>query len=94
MIQGKTNIAKGMSFLDDNHNRLIGTPVGLTFPPGAISHLPWGQPRAITQFHAKSQSREAGRGIGKYTSIWMRQQDGSSELVLDRGNASPAPMYP
>lgn len=27
MIQGKTNIAKGMSFLDDNHNRLIGTPV-------------------------------------------------------------------
>jgi hypothetical protein len=27
MIQGKTNIAKGVSFLDDNNNRLIWTPV-------------------------------------------------------------------
>ncbi|HEY4766629.1 MAG TPA: hypothetical protein VIH75_23360 [Candidatus Sulfotelmatobacter sp.] len=25
---GKTNIAKGMSFLADNNHRLIGTPVG------------------------------------------------------------------
>jgi hypothetical protein len=32
--------------------------------------------------------------FGKYTSIWMRQQDGTSELVLDMGNASPAPMWP
>jgi hypothetical protein len=28
MIQGKTNIAKGMSFLADNNNRPIGTPIG------------------------------------------------------------------
>jgi hypothetical protein len=27
MIQGKTNIAKGMSFFEDNNNRLIWTPV-------------------------------------------------------------------
>ena len=28
MIQGKTNTAKGMSFFEDNNNRLIWTPVG------------------------------------------------------------------
>ena len=28
LIQGKTEIAKGMSFLDDKNNRLIWTPVG------------------------------------------------------------------
>jgi ketosteroid isomerase-like protein len=28
VIQGKTNIAKGMSFLDDKNNRLVWTPVG------------------------------------------------------------------
>src|SRR6478609_314540 len=28
LIQGKTEIAKGMGFLDDKNNRLIWTPVG------------------------------------------------------------------
>lgn len=34
MIQGKTNIAKGMSFFEDNNNRLIWTPVGAEIPSG------------------------------------------------------------
>ena len=28
---------------------------------------------------------------GKYTSIWKKQADGSWKVVLDMGNASPAP---
>src|SRR5579863_5683558 len=28
LIEGKTNIAPGMSFLDDKNNRLVWTPVG------------------------------------------------------------------
>ena len=83
-----------MSFLDDNNNRLIGTPVGADISSwGDLAFTLWGNLGQL-RIPRKSQSREAGRGIGKYTSVWMRQQDGTSELVLDRGNASPPPMYP
>jgi len=46
MIQGKTNIAKGMSFLADNNNRLIGTPIGAGVSSSGGLALYLGQPRA------------------------------------------------
>jgi hypothetical protein len=68
MIQGKTNIAKGMSFLADNNNRLIGAPVGAD-PSSGRSRVYLGQARAITH---STQKTKPGRRVveyRKYTSI-------------------------
>jgi ketosteroid isomerase-like protein len=85
LIQGKTEIAKGMGFLDDKNNRLIWTPVGADISASADLGYTYG----TFEFHAINKDGKATVDYGKYTSIWKLQKDGSWKVVLDMGNASP-----
>lgn len=87
VIEGKTNIAKGMGFLDDKNNRLIWTPVGA----GISASADLGYTYGTFEFHAKSKDGKPVVEYGKYTSIWKQQKDGSWKVVLDMGNSSPEP---
>ena len=87
LISGKVNIAKGMGFLDDKNNQLVWTPVG-----GDISSSSdLGYTYGTYEFHSKDKDGKPTVEHGKYTSIWKLQKDGSWKVVLDMGNASPAP---
>jgi ketosteroid isomerase-like protein len=87
VIQGKTNIAQGMGFLDDKNNRLVWTPVGADISASGDLGYTYGN----YEFHSKSKDGKPVVQYGKYTSIWKRQKDGSWKVVLDMGNASPEP---
>jgi len=87
LIQGKTNIAKGMSFLDDKNNRLIWTPVGADISSSGDLGYTYGN----YEFHSKNKESKETIEYGKYTSIWKRQKDESWKVVLDMGNSSPNP---
>jgi ketosteroid isomerase-like protein len=87
LIIGKVEIAKGMGFLDDKNNRLIWTPVGGDISGSGDLGYTYGN----YEFHSKGKDGKAGIEYGKYTSIWKLQKDGSWKVVLDMGNASPAP---
>ncbi|MGA8867685.1 MAG: DUF4440 domain-containing protein, partial [Candidatus Sulfotelmatobacter sp.] len=87
LIQGKTNIAKDMGFLDDKNNSLTWAPVGADIASSGDLGYTYGT------FEFRFKDRE-GKSIvehGKYTSIWKKQKDGSWKVVLDMGNASPEP---
>ena len=86
IIQGKVNIAKGMTFLDDKNNQLIWTPVGADISASADLGYTYGN----FEFHSKDKDGKAVIEYGKYTSIWKLQKDGSWKVVLDMGNAGPA----
>lgn len=43
------------------------------------------------EFHSKDKDGKASIQYGQYTSIWKVQKDGSWKVVLNMGNASPAP---
>ncbi|HTS37219.1 MAG TPA: DUF4440 domain-containing protein [Candidatus Solibacter sp.] len=86
-IHGKVEIAKTMGFLDDKNNQLTWTPVG-----GDISSSgDLGYTYGTYEFHSKDKDGKTNVDYGKYTSIWKLQKDGSWRVVLDMGNASPAP---
>ena len=85
LIQGKTEIAKTMGFLDDKNNRLTWTPIGADIS-GDLGYT-----YGTYEFHAKDKEGKPVIDYGKYTSIWKRQRDGSWKVVLDMGNASPEP---
>jgi ketosteroid isomerase-like protein len=87
VISGKVNIAKGMGFLDDKSNQLIWTPVGADISASADLGYTYGN----YEFHSKDKDGKASIEYGKYTSIWKKQADGGWKVVLDMGNASPAP---
>lgn len=87
IIQGKTNIAKGMGFLDDKNSRLIWTPVGADISSSGDLGYTYGN----FEFHATNKDGKPVVEYGKYTSIWKRQKDGSWKVVLDMGNSSPEP---
>jgi ketosteroid isomerase-like protein len=87
LIEGKVNIAKGMGFLDDKNNQLIWTPVGADISSSGDLGYTYGN----YEFHSKDKDGKPSIDYGKYTSIWKRQADGSWKVVLDMGNASPAP---
>jgi ketosteroid isomerase-like protein len=88
IIQGKTNIAPGMGFLDNKNNRLIWTPVGADISASGDLGYTYGN----YEFHSKNKEGKETVDYGKYTSIWKRQTDGSWKVVLDMGNSSKAPM--
>ncbi len=88
IIQGKTNIAPGMGFLDDKNNRLIWTPVGADISASGDLGYTYGN----YEFHSKNKQGKETVDYGKYTSIWKRQKDGSWKVVLDMGNSSKPPM--
>jgi len=86
-IEGKVNIAPGMNFLDDPNNRLTWTPTG-----GDVSSSgDLGYTYGTFEFRSNDKDGKPRVEHGKYTSIWKLQKDGSWKVVLDMGNASPAP---
>jgi ketosteroid isomerase-like protein len=87
LIVGKVNIAKGMGFLNDKNNQLLWTPVGADISNSGDLGYTYGN----YEFHSKDKDGKATIEYGKYTSIWKKQADGSWKVVLDMGNASPAP---
>jgi ketosteroid isomerase-like protein len=87
LIQGKSNIAKGMGFLDDKNNRLIWIPVGADISVSGDLGYTYGN----YEFHSKNKEGNNIIEFGKYTSIWKRQKDGSWKVVLDMVNSSPNP---
>jgi ketosteroid isomerase-like protein len=87
LIEGKIEIAKGMGFLDDKNNRLTWTPVGADISASGDLGYTYG----TYEFHSKDKDGKPTVDYGKYTSIWKMQKDGSWKVVLDMGNASPAP---
>jgi len=88
LLAGKENIAKGMGFLDDRNNQLIWAPVGGDISASADLGYTYGN----YEFHSKDKGGKEVIQYGKYTSIWKLQKDGSWKVVLDMGNASPAPQ--
>jgi uncharacterized protein (TIGR02246 family) len=87
IIQGKTNIAKGMAFLDQKDNQLIWKPVGADISASGDLGYTFG----TYEFHSKDKEGKPLVEHGKYTSIWKKQKDGRWKVVLDMGNASPDP---
>jgi len=87
IIHGKVEIAKGMGFLDDKSNQLIWTPVGADIASSGDLGYTYG----TYEFHSKDKDGKPSVEYGKYTSIWKLQKDGSWKVVLDMGNAGPAP---
>jgi ketosteroid isomerase-like protein len=87
MLQGKENISKTMDFLDQKDNRLTWTPVGADISASGDLGYTYG----TYVFTSKDKDGKPVSEHGKYTSIWKKQKDGSWKVVLDMGNASPAP---
>lgn len=87
LIQGKAEIAKGMGFLDDKNNSLLWTPVGADISVSGDLGYTYG----TFEFRSKDKDGKPAIQLGKYTSIWKRQKDGSWKVVLDMGNSSPEP---
>jgi ketosteroid isomerase-like protein len=88
-IQGKVEIVKTMGFLDDKNNRLTWTPVGADISSSGDLGYTWG----TFEFRSKDKSGNPIIDYGKYTSIWKLQKDGTWKVVLDMGNANPAPNH-
>lgn len=86
ILQGKANIASTMGFLDNKDNQLTWTPLG-----GDLSG-DLGYTYGTYQFRSKSKDGKPTVSHGKYTSIWKKQRDSTWKVVLDMGNASPAPQ--
>ncbi len=86
LIQGKTNIAKTMRFLDQKDNHLTWTPVGADISASGDLGYTYG----TYEFRSRDKDGKPVVDHGKYTSIWKKQKDGSWKVVLDMGNASPA----
>ena len=85
-IQGKTNIAQTMGFLDDKNNRLTWKPEGADISVSGDLGYTYGT------YEFTSPGKDGLQTVyGKYASIWKLQKDGSWKVVLDMGNASPAP---
>lgn len=87
VISGKVEIAKGMGFLDEKSNSLTWAPVG----GGISSSGDLGYTYGTYQYRSNDKEGKPHVEFGKYTSIWRLQSDGSWKVILDMGNASPAP---
>jgi ketosteroid isomerase-like protein len=86
LIRGKVNIAKGMAYLDDKHNQLIWAPVGADISASGDLGYTYGR----YEYRSVDKAGKPTRSVGKYTTIWKRQSDGSWKVVLDMGDSSPA----
>jgi ketosteroid isomerase-like protein len=84
LIQGKANIAKTMTFLDDKTNHLTWTPAGADISAAGDLGYTYG----TYEFTANGKDGKPVVEHGKYTSIWKKQRDGGWKVVLDMGNSS------
>src|SRR5208283_3185681 len=87
-IQGKANIAKSMSFLDDKNNHLSWTPVGADISSSGDLGYTYG----TFEFRSRDKDGKPTVEHGKYTSIWKLQHNGTWKVVLDMGNSSAQAM--
>jgi ketosteroid isomerase-like protein len=87
IVQGKTNIAKDMAFLDQKDNPLIWKPVGADISASGDLGYNFG----TYELHSKDKEGKPLVEHSKYTSIWKKQKDGRWKVVLDTGNVSPDP---
>jgi ketosteroid isomerase-like protein len=87
IIQGRSNIGKGMGFLDQKDNHLTWTPVGADISASGDLGYTYG----TFEFRSKDKDGKPTVDRGKYTSIWKKQKDGSWKVVLDMGNGSSQP---
>jgi ketosteroid isomerase-like protein len=87
MLQGKDNIAKTMGFLDQKDNHLTWTPVHADMAASGDLGYTYG----TYEFHSLDKDGKPSASYGKYASIWKKQKDGNWKVVMDMGNASPAP---
>jgi ketosteroid isomerase-like protein len=87
IMQGKSEIAKTMGFLNDKNNHLTWTPVGADMSASGDLGYTYG----TYEFSSKDKDGKPVVAHGKYTSIWKKQKDGSWKVVLDMGNSSPVP---
>lgn len=85
LIQGKTEIAKTMGFLDDKKSSLTWMPIGGDISSGGDLGYTYGS----YEFRSKDKEGKEHVEHGKYTSIWKLQKDGSWKVVLDMGNSGP-----
>ncbi len=81
-IVGKTNIAKGMGFLDDKSNRLTWSAVGADIASSGELGYTWGN----YEFLSKDKDGNQHVERGKYTTVWKKQANGSWKVALDMGN--------
>jgi ketosteroid isomerase-like protein len=87
LVRGKAEIAKQTGYLDDKNNRLVWTPVGADVSAAGDLGYTYGN----YEYHSLDKDGRPSVSVGKYTTIWKRQKDGSWKVVLDMGNSSPAP---
>src|ERR1700686_338883 len=78
LIQGKTNIAKTMGFLDQKDNHLTWTPVGADMSASGDLGYTFG----TYEFRSKDKDGKPTVGYGKYASIWKKQKDGIWKVVM------------
>jgi ketosteroid isomerase-like protein len=81
IVQGKTNIAKDMAFLDQKDNPLIWKPVGADISASGDLGYNFG----TYELHSKDKEGKPLVEHSKYTSIWKKQKDGRWKVVLDTG---------
>jgi ketosteroid isomerase-like protein len=87
MLQGKENISKTMSFLDQKDNHLTWTPVHADMAAAGDLGYTYG----TYEFRSKDKDGKPTVEYGKYVSIWKKQKDGNWKVVMDMGNSSPNP---
>jgi ketosteroid isomerase-like protein len=90
LVRGKTDIAKEAGYLNDKSNRLTWTPVGADVSASGDLGYTFGS----YEFHGVDKDGTPIFAMGKYTTIWKLQKDGSWKVVLDMGNRSPTPNNP
>jgi ketosteroid isomerase-like protein len=86
-LQGKEAISKTMGFLDDKNNRLTWEPVRVDVAASGDLAYSYGN----YEFRSIGKDGKPAVERGKYTTVWKKQKDGHWKVVLDMGNASPAP---
>jgi uncharacterized protein (TIGR02246 family) len=87
MLLGKETIAKTMVFLNDKNNHLTWAPVHVDVSESGDLAYSFGN----YEFRSVGKDGKPTIEHGKYTTIWKKQNDGHWKVVLDTGNASPAP---
>lgn len=83
ILQGKENIAKTMSFLDNPDNHLTWAPVGADIAASGDLGYTYG----TYEFRSKDKDGKPVVDHGKYTTIWKKQKDGNWKVTLDMGNS-------
>jgi ketosteroid isomerase-like protein len=86
-LRGRNEIAKRAGYFDDKRNHMTWTPLGADVATSGDLGYTFG----TYEFHGVDKDNQPMVSIGKYTTIWKLQQDGSWKVVLDMANTSPIP---